>query len=44
MKDAERKPGARIDIAGGWFINRLMAWFLVWFLRGSRGLRRFGQS
>ncbi len=47
MKDSARKSGARVDIAGGWFLHWLLHWFLVWFLnwfldwgwgRGQRGL------
>jgi hypothetical protein len=28
MEDSARRPAARVDIAGGWFLN----WFLNWFL------------
>ena len=40
MEDSTGESGARVDIAGGWFLNR----FLVWFLDWGRGLRRLGQS
>jgi hypothetical protein len=42
MEDSARKSGARVYVAGGWFLH----WFLFRFLnRGwGRGLRRLGQS
>ncbi len=42
VEDSSGKPGARVDIAGGWFRN----WFLVRFLNWGRGrrLRRLGQT
>jgi hypothetical protein len=45
MEDSAGQSGARVDIAGGWFLHGFLAWFLNWgrWLRG-RGLRRLGQS
>jgi hypothetical protein len=42
MEDSAGKSGARVDIAGGWFLH----WFLVRFLNWGRGrgLRGLGQS
>jgi hypothetical protein len=42
MEDSTWKPGARVDIAGGWFLYwflfRLLNWDWCW------GLRRLGQT
>jgi hypothetical protein len=40
MEDSAGQSGARVDIAGGWFLHGFLAWFLNW----GRGLRRLGQS
>jgi hypothetical protein len=48
MEDPTGKSSIRVDIAGGWFLDRLLDRLLVWLLdRGwgwGCGLRRLGQS
>jgi hypothetical protein len=39
VEDSARKTGARVDVAGGWFLH----WFLIRLLDWGRGLWRLGQ-